>query len=153
ESDLSRRDRLARWMTSADNQYFAMSYVNRLFGYMLGTGIIEPIDDIRAGNPPSNPELLEALTRDFVQHNFDTQHMLRTICKSRAYQHSVATNEWNEDDSLNYSHATPRRLPAEVLFDAIHVAAGATPKLPGVPAGFRAAQLPDAGISIPFLDD
>ncbi len=152
-SALSRRDQLARWMTSADNQYFAKSYVNRLFGYLFGVGIIEPIDDIRAGNPPSNPELLDALTRDFIEHGFDTQHIMRTICKSRTYQLSVTTNRWNEDDTLNYSHAIPRRLPAEALFDAIHTAAGATPKLPGVPAGFRAAQLPDAGVSVPFLDD
>jgi len=150
---LSRREQLSQWMTSADNQYFAKSYVNRLFGYLFGVGIIEPIDDIRAGNPPSNPELLDALTRDFVEHGFDTQHILRAICKSRTYQLSIQTNQWNEDDSLNYSHATPRRLPAEVLFDAIHVAAGSTLRLPGVPAGFRAAQLPDAGISVPFLDD
>lgn len=150
---LTRREQLSLWLTSAENQYFAKSYVNRLFGYLFGIGIIEPIDDIRAGNPPSNPELLDALTRDFVEHGFDTQHILRTICKSRTYQLSIQTNKWNEDDTLNYSHAIPRRLPAEALFDAIHVATGSTVRLPGVPVGFRAAQLPDAGVSVPFLDD
>jgi hypothetical protein len=151
--DATRREQLARWITSKDNQYFAKSYVNRLWGYLFGPGIIEPIDDIRAGNPATNPELLDALTKDFIESGFDAQHILRTICKSRTYQLSVATNKWNEDDSINYSHALPRRLPAEVLFDAIHLAAGSIEKLPGVPAGFRAAELPDAGISVPFLDD
>ena len=121
----SRREQLADWIASPNNRYFASSYVNRLWGYLLGVGLIEPIDDIRAGNPPTNPELLKALTKDFVDSGFDIQHMLKTICKSRVYQHSVKTNKWNVDDTINYSHALPRRLPAEVLFDAIHVAAGA----------------------------
>jgi hypothetical protein len=93
------------------------------------------------------------LTKDFVNSGFNAQHVLATICKSRTYQHSVVTNKWNEDDTLNYSHAVPRRLTAEALFDAIYLATGAAEKLPGVPAGFRAAQLPDAGISVPFLED
>ena len=152
-TEADRREQLARWITSKDNQYFAKSYVNRLWGYLFGPGIIEPIDDIRAGNPATNPELLDALTKDFIDSGFDAQHILRTICKSRTYQLSVATNKWNEDDTINYSHAIPRRLPAEVLFDAIHLAAGSTVKLPGVPAGFRAAELPDAGLSNPFLED
>ncbi len=153
QDEASRRRQLADWMTSADNPYFARSYVNRLWGYLFGIGIIEPIDDIRAGNPASNPELLDALTKDFVESGFDIQHMLRTICLSRTYQHSVVTNVWNEDDKINYSHTVPRRLSAEVLFDAIHFTTGARPQIPGVPAGFRASMLPDAGVSIPFLDD
>jgi hypothetical protein len=152
-AEAARRQQLARWMTSKENQYFAKSYVNRLWGYLLGVGIIEPIDDIRAGNPPTNAALLDALTEDFVASGFDMQHILRTICKSRTYQLSVQTNRWNEDDEINYSHALPRRLTAESLFDAIYTATGATPKLPGLPAGFRAAQLTDAGATIPFLDD
>lgn len=148
-----RRQQLAEWIASKDNQYFAKSYVNRLWGYLFGVGIIEPIDDIRAGNPPTNPELLDALAKDFIASGFDAQHILRTICKSRTYQLSVVTNKWNEDDTINYSHTIPRRLPAEALYDAIYLATGATEKLPGVPAGFRAAQLPDAGISVPFLED
>jgi hypothetical protein len=107
-----RREQLSEWLTSAENPYFARSYVNRLWGYLFGVGIIEPIDDIRAGNPPSNPELLDALTQDFIDSGFDTQHILKTICKSRTYQHSVVANEWNEDDRINYSHCIPRRLPA-----------------------------------------
>src|SRR6185503_3924823 len=110
----SRREDLAHWITAKENQYFAKSYVNRMWGYLLGVGIIEPIDDIRAGNPPTNPELLDRLTEHFIAAGFDTQDLLRTICKSRTYQLSIATNKWNEDDSLNYSHAMARRLPAEV---------------------------------------
>lgn len=151
--DLPRREQLSHWLTSAQNPYFAKTYVNRLWGYLFGRGIIEPIDDVRAGNPATNPALLEALTQDFIQSGFDIQHMLRMICKSRTYQHSLVTNKWNEDDTLNYSHCIPRRLTAEMLYDAIYAAAGARPNLPGVPAGFRAAQLPDAGVPIPFLDD
>jgi hypothetical protein len=152
-ADLPRRQQLAEWLTSAENPYFARSYVNRLWGYLFGVGIIEPIDDIRAGNPATNPELLDALTNDFISSGFNAQHILATICKSRTYQHSVVSNQWNVDDKTNGSHAIPRRLPAEVLFDALYAATGATPRIPGVPAGFRAAELPDAGVSLPFLDD
>ncbi|EAQ78308.1 DUF1549 and DUF1553 domain-containing protein [Blastopirellula marina] len=149
----SRREKLADWMISPENQYFAKSYVNRLWGYLFGVGIIEPIDDIRAGNPAANPQLLDRLTQEFLESDFDMQVMLRRICKSRVYQHSVETNRWNDDDGINYSHALPRRLPAEVLFDSIHLATGSAAKLPGVPTGFRAMQLPDVSARIPFLDD
>ncbi|TWT39487.1 DUF1549 and DUF1553 domain-containing protein [Blastopirellula retiformator] len=153
EDAASRRAELADWMTSPRNQYFAKSYVNRLWGYLFGVGIIEPIDDIRAGNPAVNPQLLDRLTQEFIDSDFDMQAILRRICTSRVYQHSVETNRWNEDDAINYSHALPRRLPAEVLYDAIHAATGSMPKLPGVPAGFRATQLTDVSARIPFLDD
>lgn len=148
-----RRQQLAQWIASKDNQYFAKSYANRMWGYLTGVGLIEPIDDIRAGNPPSNPQLLDALTNDFVSHGFDVQHLVRTICKSRTYQLSVKTNEWNADDLVNYSHALPRRLPAETLFDAVHLATGSTPRIGGVSVGLRAAELPDAGATDPFLED
>lgn len=144
-----RRDLLAAWLTSAENPYFAKSYVNRLWGYMFGIGIIDPIDDIRAGNPPTNPELLDYLTEEFVKSRFDARHVLRMICKSRTYQLSVATNKWNEDDKTNFSHALARRLPAEVLYDTVHRVVGATSRIPGVPAGTRAAELPDSGIDLP----
>jgi len=148
--DGTRRDALASWMTSPDNDYFAKSYVNRIWGYLMGVGLIEPLDDIRAGNPPSNPELLDWLTQDFVDSGFDVQHLIRTICKSRVYQLSIETNEWNEDDAINFSHATPKRLPAEVLHDSIYFVTGSDPAFPGVPRGTRAVQLPDVGVK---LDD
>ncbi|HLW63886.1 MAG TPA: DUF1549 domain-containing protein [Gemmataceae bacterium] len=154
KADLPRRQQLSQWITSKDNPYFAKSYVNRLWAYLLGVGLIEPIDDIRAGNPPSNPALLDKLTSDFISSGFNVQHLVKLICKSRAYQHSIETNQWNSDDDLNYSHAMARRLPAEVLFDAIHQATGSMPKLPGLPPGARAAQLLDSNVPIPggFLD-
>ncbi len=144
----NRRQQLAHWITSPDNQYFAKSYVNRLWGYMLGVGIVEPIDDIRAGNPPTNPELLDFLTKEFIDSGFNVRHVISLICKSRSYQLSIETNRWNADDSLNYSHATARRLPAEVLFDAIHRVTGSQTKIPGVAPGTRAAALPDSGIKL-----
>lgn len=149
-----RREQLAHWVASRDNPYFARSYVNRLWSYMLGVGLIEPVDDIRAGNPPTNPALLEALTKEFIDSGFDVQHMVKTICKSRTYQHALETNTWNADDEINYSHALARRLPAEVLYDAIHRATGSVSKLPGLPAGSRAAQLLDSNVELPggFLE-
>ncbi|HQU44501.1 MAG TPA: DUF1549 and DUF1553 domain-containing protein, partial [Pirellulales bacterium] len=150
----ARREQLARWITAKENPYFAKSYVNRIWGYLLGVGIIEPLDDIRAGNPPTNPELLQRLTDDFIACGFDAQTLFRTICKSRVYQHSLATNDWNQDDETNYSHALARRLPAETLYDAIHRATGSQIRLPGVPANFLATQLPDSSVQLEdgFLD-
>jgi WD40 repeat protein/mono/diheme cytochrome c family protein len=145
----SRREQLATWITSDDNPYFAKSYVNRIWGYLTGKGIIEPLDDIRAGNPPTNPELLEYLTDEFIHSGFDARRVMSLICKSRTYQLSVATNRWNEDDTINYSHAIARRLPAEVLYDAIYRAAGAASAFPNVPSGTRAAALPDVGVELP----
>ena len=145
----TRRENLAAWMTSPDNRYFAKSYVKRLWGYLFGTGIIDPIDDIRAGNPPTNPELLAYLEQEFIKSGFDARSILKMICKSRAYQLSVSTNKWNEDDQINFSHATARRLPAETLLDAIYAVTGSKSKFPGVPQGTRAVSLPDSGIKLP----
>lgn len=147
-SDATRREQLAAWMTDADNPYFARSFVNRLWGYLLGVGLIEPIDDIRAGNPPTNPELLNLLTQQFVESDFDVRAMLRQICNSRTYQLSVATNPMNEDDKLNYAHAIPRRLPAEVIYDAVHTLTGAVSNIPGMPKGTRAAAVTDSGVKL-----
>ncbi len=124
KQDPTRREELAAWITDADNPYFARSYVNRLWGYLLGVGLIEPIDDIRAGNPATNPDLLDHLAECFVDSGFNVQQMQREICNSRTYQLSVKTNPLNEDDSLNYSHALPRRLPAEVIYDTVHAVTG-----------------------------
>jgi hypothetical protein len=153
-ANLPRRQQLAHWVTSRDNPYFARSYVNRMWSYLLGVGLIEPVDDHRAGNPPTNPQLLDRLTDEFIASNFNTQHLVRTICKSRTYQHSITTNKWNDDDQINYSHALARRLSAEVLFDAIHRATGSQAKIPGLPPGIRAAQLLDSNVAVPgaFLE-
>lgn len=146
--DATRRERLAAWMTSPENPYFARSYVNRLWGYLLGKGLIEPIDDIRAGNPPTNPKLLEHLTQTFIESGFDVRHVFREICNSRTYQLSIETDPLNEDDQLNYSHALARRLPAEVIYDAVHAVTGSPSDIPGMPAGTRAAEMTDAGVQL-----
>jgi len=146
---VGRREQLAAWLTAPENPYFARSYVNRLWGYLLGVGVIEPIDDIRAGNPASNPELLDYLAAEFLKSGFDARHVVRLIAKSRTYQLSVATNRWNEDDRVNYSHALARRLPAEVLLDGVYRVTGSTSLFPGVAAGTRAAALPDSGVELP----
>jgi hypothetical protein len=147
-----RRTQLAEWLTSKDNPYFAKSLVNRYWSYFLGRGIIDPVDDIRASNPPSNPELLDALTADFVAHKFDLKYLMRTIVSSHTYQRSYRTNEWNSDDQMNFSHTYPRRLTAEELYDAVMVATGSPFEIPGAPPGFRASQLPDPQIDVSFLD-
>jgi hypothetical protein len=147
-AEASRREQLARWIASKDNPYFAKSYVNRIWGYLLGVGIIEPLDDIRAGNPPTNPELLDRLTKDFIESGFNVRSLFRSICKSRVYQHSLETNRWNQDDDINYSHAVARRLPAETLYDAVHAAVGSEIHLPGMPTAYLATQLPDSGVSL-----
>ena len=128
----SRRQQLAAWLTSPDNPYFAKSYVNRLWGYLFGTGIIDPIDDIRAGNPPTNPALLDHLTKGFVAGGFDVRRTLAEICTSRTYGLAITSTKWNDDDRINYSHALPRRLPAETLFDAIHAAVGSPTSFPEI---------------------
>src|SRR5207249_3605959 len=152
--NLPRRVQAAKWVTSPRNPYFAKSYVNRVWSYLTGVGIIEPVDDIRAGNPPTNPALLDRLTKDFIESNFDVQKLIKTICRSRTYQLSVVSNKWNEGDDLNYAHAIARRLPAEVLYDAIYRVTGSASKLPGLPPGSRAAQVLDGTVDLPsgFLD-
>jgi Protein of unknown function (DUF1549)/Protein of unknown function (DUF1553) len=148
-----RRDALAEWLTSRENPFFAKAIANRMWSYFVGKGIIDPVDDIRASNPPSNPALLEALTKDFVSQSFDLRHLMRTIVSSRTYQASIVTNEWNINDRDNFSHAIPRRLSAEELMDAISSAAGARPRFPDVPEDTAASQFVDPHIGREgFLD-
>ena len=137
-------DDLVRWLTSKDNPYFAKAVANRIWSYFFGRGIIDPVDDIRAGNPPSNEPLLAALTKDLdgsqlsICSTSSARSSTRGLTSSR-----YRTNEWNQDDEANFSHALPRRLPAETLFDAISVATGSTLKFKDVPQNFRAQQFPD----------
>lgn len=138
-----RRAAFAEWLTSPENPYFAKSTVNRFWSYFFGRGIIEPVDDIRAGNPPSNPALLDALTEDFVKSGHDVRHLLRTLCQSRTYQLSIVPNKWNEDDTMNFSHAVPRRLSAEQMLDAVSIATGHRAQFKDLPAGLRAVEVPD----------
>ncbi len=152
-SDQSRRDALAQWITARDNPFFARAIANRVWSYFFGKGIIDPVDDIRASNPPSNPALLEELTKEVVDQGFDLQHLMRTIANSRTYQASITTNEWNAGDHDNFSHAFPRRLSAEQLMDGVSIAAGVRPNFPEVPDDTTASQLVDPHIGKEgFLD-
>ncbi len=146
------RQQLAQWLTSPQNPYFSVSLVNRYWSYFSGRGIIDPVDDIRSSNPPSNPELLAALTDDFVNHGFDLKRLIRMIVSSHTYRRSYRTNRWNAGDEINFSHTSPRRLTAEQLYDTLITATGAPRNIPGVPAGFRATQLPDPQVKLTFLD-
>lgn len=142
-----RRVPMVDWLVAPENPFFAKSMANRIWSYFLGRGIIDPVDDIRASNPPSNPELLDALTAQFVKDGFDLRKLMKTICQSRTYQLSIVKNKWNEDDTINFSHAHPRRLSAEQMVDALALATGTKAKLAGVPTGMRAAQIPDGMVA------
>ena len=111
--------RLAEWITSPANPYFSRAIVNRIWSHFFGRGIVDPVDDVRDTNPPTHPELLESLARDFEQHGYDLKHLMRRILQSRTYQAAGSPNETNEHNRINYSRALPRRLDAEVLLDAI----------------------------------
>jgi hypothetical protein len=137
------REALADWLTSPQNELFGKSMANRVWSYFFGRGIIEPVDDIRASNPAVNPPLLDALTKDFVDHHFDLRHLIRTVVNSRTYQLSFHANEWNTDDEINFSHAAPRRLTAEELFDGLYIATGTKPFFKELPKDFTAEQFPD----------
>ena len=151
--DSGRRvEELAAWVTSSENEYFAKSIANRVWSHFFGKGIIDPVDDLRPSNPASNEQLLAALTEDFVSHGFDMRHLIRTIVNSRVYQLDAGTTALNRGDP-NFSHAQPRRLVAEQLWDALTIATGSTNRFAGVPKDFRATQLPDAEVaSGGFLD-
>lgn len=149
--DVDPRHALVDWMAAKDNPFFAKSLVNRYWKHFFGRGLVDPEDDMRVTNPASNPQLLEALAKDFVDHNFDLKHLLRTICNSATYQLTAEPNEWNQDDKQNFSRFYPRRLNAEVLLDAIDQVTGSTTNFAGVPQGTRAVQLPDNGFNSYFL--
>jgi hypothetical protein len=145
------RQTYARWLTSPDNRFFAKSLVNRIWSYFFHRGIIEPVDDIRSTNPPINPALLDALTKDFVEHSFNARHLMRRIVTSATYQRTSVPTPSNRHDEQNFSRAVPRRVPAEALFDSLAQATGILENFGGAPGGFRAAQLPDATVESPFL--
>jgi hypothetical protein len=150
-ADTDRRPDFARWLTSPDNPHFARSMANRFWSYFFHRGIIDPVDDLRTTNPPINPGLLDALTKDFVEHGFDVRHLMRRIVTSQTYQFSSVANETNQHDTMNFSHAVPRRIPAEALLDSLVQATGVPEQFGGAPGGFTAAQLPDAEITSEFL--
>jgi hypothetical protein len=154
DDPLDRRRKLAEWVTAKDNPFFARNLVNRFWGYFMGRGLVEPLDDLRATNPPTNPELLDALAKDFAGHGFDLKHLLRTVMNSRAYQLSADVAPGNRADANNvyFARHTVKRLTAEQLADALDFATGTREKYQGLPPGTRAIQLPDPAVQSFLLD-
>ncbi|MDE2125566.1 MAG: DUF1549 domain-containing protein [Armatimonadetes bacterium] len=152
DSGGDRRVALANWVTSPTNPLLARNLANRYWAYMMGQGLVNPIDDQRTTNPPSNPALLNALAGYLVSHNFNIKALLRVICNSEAYQRSSQATVANSGDSTFYTHYVPKRLPAEPLLDAVDYACGSTEHFPTLPSGMRAIDLPDPNISSDFLD-
>jgi len=148
------RGELAAWLAQRDNPFFARAVVNRYWKHFLGRGLVEPEDDMRVSNPPTNPALLDALADDFVRHGYDLKNLVRTIATSRAYDRSSLPNEWNGNDRQNFARFYPRRLPAEVLLDALGTATGSVETFNGLPKSFHAIQLPDEGFdsNAPFVE-
>jgi hypothetical protein len=146
-----RRQALAGWLTAPDNAFFARNIVNRYLAYLLGRGLVEPIDDMRATNPPTNVELMDALALDFARSGFNLKHLLRTIMNSRLYQLDSRPTKANAADARYYSHYLVKRLAAEPLLDALDGATGTQTKFQKVPLGTRAIELPDAQYENYFL--
>lgn len=140
---LDPRLRLADWMSSPENPFFAKALVNRYWKHFFKRGLIEPEDDIRDTNPPTNPELLAALERHFISSGYDLKELVRQMTRSHAYQLSVMPNEHNLLDEQNYSRFYARRLQAEVLLDAIDDLTGTNTPFANLPSGTRAIALPD----------
>jgi hypothetical protein len=132
---------LAEWLTRPGNELFVKSQVNFLWYHLLGRGLVEPIDDFRVTNPPSNPALLDALARDYSESGFDLRRLVRTIMNSRTYQLSSEPNESNADDEGDFARAIVRRLPAETLLDAQCEVLDAAADFNGYPPGTRAGQV------------
>jgi hypothetical protein len=137
------RDKLVDWIAEPANPFFAKTLANRYWKHFMGRALVEPEDDIRATNPATNPELLEALAKHFAASKFDVKKLIRAICTSNTYRLSSTANAYNADDKQNYSRFLYRRLPAEVLHDAIDAVTLTKPAFKGAPAGTRALQLPD----------
>jgi hypothetical protein len=146
-----RREVLAQWLTSPDNPFFATSVANRIWAHFFGAGIIEPVDDIRVSNPPSNPELFQKLGAKLGEYKFDFKSLVRDICNSEAYQRSCERNESNAGDERNFAHASPRRIPAEQLLDCVGQATETPDKFQGLPLGARAVQIADGATRNYFL--
>ncbi|MBY0526183.1 MAG: PSD1 and planctomycete cytochrome C domain-containing protein [Gemmataceae bacterium] len=143
---------LYEWMRADDNPFFARSFVNRVWGHYFGMGIVHPVDDFSQANPPSNPKLLDALAKDFVEHKFDIRSIERTILNSRAYQLTATPNETNRLDRNNFSRSFVRPLMAEVVVDTLNSALGVTESFGNdAPAGWRAIEVGSSQIQSPAV--
>jgi hypothetical protein len=146
------RHALVDWMARPENPFFARVLVNRVWGHFMGSGLVNEVDDLRETNPPSNPELLDALARDFVEHGFDVKHVIRTIATSRVYQLSSEPTPQNQNDRQNFARFYARRLVAEVFLDSVDQATGSRTRFSGVSSNARAIDLPHERFGSYFLD-
>jgi hypothetical protein len=146
-----RRQIMADWLASSENPYFARNLSNIVWAHFFGQGIINEVDDVRVSNPPVNVALLDTLASKFTEYNYDFKKIVRDICTSRAYQLSTGTNETNKKDSRNFSHASLRRMRAEIMLDAITQITSTSNKFPGLPSGARAVQIANGNTSTYFL--
>lgn len=155
DDPLDRRRALAQWLLNRENPGLARNLANRYWGYYLGRGLVDPIDDIRASNPASCQEVLDFLARDLIDHDYDIKHLLRTIMSSHVYQLSSTGREESQLDAANkyFTHYTAKRLTAEQLLDAIDAACGTQEKFAQLPVGYRAISLPDSNVQSKFMDD
>ena len=151
EAGKDRRQVFAQWLTAPENPFFARAAVNRIWGHVMGRGIVDPVDDFRDSNPPSNPQLLEDLAKQFVAHKFSRKWLIRTIMNSQAYQRSSRANRFNAEDEIYFSHAVTRMLSAEQLLDSICAVTGVNETYLGAPAGTRAAELAEPPADNYFL--
>lgn len=147
-----RREALADWLTAPENPYFARAIVNRVWANFFGRGLVDPEDDLRATNPPSDAALMDWLVDDFRAHGHDVRHLIRTIMTSAAYQRSSDPVPGNETDTKYLSHYVVKRLPAEVMLDVIAAVTGVPDAFEGYPAGWRSLQLPDSEVASDFLE-
>lgn len=146
-----RREVLAEWIASPQNPYFARNIANIAWAHFFGVGIVDPVDDVRVSNPPSNPELIEALAKNLTDYKYDMRKLVRDITTSMSYHRSTLVNETNAGDRRNYSHAQVRRVRAEVLLDAVSQITETPNKFQGLPLGARAVQIADGAVSNYFL--
>ncbi|HUQ95430.1 MAG TPA: DUF1549 domain-containing protein [Bryobacteraceae bacterium] len=151
DATADRRVHFAKWLTSPKNPYFARAVVNRVWANFMGRGLVDPVDDTREANAASNEELYSALTKDFIAHNFDIKYLIRTIMNSGAYQLASEANATNQYDNMYYSKYIVKRLPGEVILDAMSQVTGVPTPFADYPAGIRALQLPDVQVKSQFL--
>lgn len=152
DDPVDRRRALAHWLIEPSNPWLPKSVVNRYWGYLLGRGLVNPIDDLRETNPAVMPELFDALAADFVASGYDLKALLRRILTSRVYERSAEATPENRLDSALFTHYPLKRLTAEQLLDAVNQATGTLEKFSGLPAGKRAIELPDTNYASYFLD-
>jgi hypothetical protein len=150
------RQKLVDWMVEPKNPFFARAVANRYWAHFFGRGIVDPLDDMRVTNPPSNPELLDALAKDLTDHEYSLKHLIKTICKSRTYQLSAVPTKYNKHDKQAFARYYPKRMSAEVLLDAVCQVTDSPSPFFGLPqdkfAPKRAIMLPDESYQSYFLD-